>query len=346
MCHSLLFDHLCEMSEKPKIKMLYAVQATGNGHLSRSMEFYPVFSKYADVDILVSGIQGDLRLPYEPTYKRHGLSYVFGKKGGVDYWKTLKSLRPLTLIRDIIALDLSPYDLVVSDFEPISAWKSKFKGKKCVALSHQAAFLSSKSPRPQKKSLFAEFLFRYFSPCTDKRGLHFKAYDDFILTPVVRSEIRGIQTTYRDNHVLVYLPSYSEELLIRYLKQIEHVSWKVFSKHTQVTSHEDNVDIYPVGTRHWNEALKVCGSAIIGSGFEGSSEMLFLKKKIMSIPMSNQYEQLCNAESLKELGVRIVYEIDDRFENEVRDWLLKDEPVVVDYPYVTEKIVKEILKVD
>ena len=156
------------------MKVLYGVQATGNGHLSRCMEFYPILSKYAEVDVLISGIQGDLKLPFEVKYIRHGISYIFGKDGGIDYFKTATNLKLFRYVRDLINVDLDEYDLIVSDFEPLTAWASKFAGKKCVGLSHQAAFLSTHAPRPKWKNYFAEYLFHFFAPCSHPIGLHYQ----------------------------------------------------------------------------------------------------------------------------------------------------------------------------
>ena len=36
------------------MKILYAIQSTGNGHLGRAMEILPTLKRNADVDILVS----------------------------------------------------------------------------------------------------------------------------------------------------------------------------------------------------------------------------------------------------------------------------------------------------
>ena len=45
---------------------------------------------------------------------------------------------------------------------------------------------------------------------------------------------------------------------------------------------------------------------LCGAGFELPAEALFLNKKLMVIPMMGQYEQLCNGESLKKIGVVIL----------------------------------------
>ncbi|HXU28204.1 MAG TPA: glycosyl transferase, partial [Bacteroidia bacterium] len=74
------------------MKILYAIQGTGNGHLSRAMEIIPAFMKRGDVDILLSGIQVDLTLPFPVKYRLNGLSFIFGKSGGVDFFRTYAKL--------------------------------------------------------------------------------------------------------------------------------------------------------------------------------------------------------------------------------------------------------------
>jgi predicted glycosyltransferase len=42
------------------MKVLYAIQGTGNGHLSRAEDIVPYLRKRCQVDILVSGTQSQL----------------------------------------------------------------------------------------------------------------------------------------------------------------------------------------------------------------------------------------------------------------------------------------------
>jgi len=60
------------------MKILYAIQATGNGHISRAKEIIPALMKRAQVDILISGTQAEVILPYKIAYKYKGLR--FGNK--------------------------------------------------------------------------------------------------------------------------------------------------------------------------------------------------------------------------------------------------------------------------
>ncbi len=74
------------------MKILYAIQGTGNGHISRAREIVPILQQYGELDILVSGTQADISLSQPVKYQLHGFSFVFGTAGGVDLWKSfLKS---------------------------------------------------------------------------------------------------------------------------------------------------------------------------------------------------------------------------------------------------------------
>ena len=98
------------------MKILYAVQGTGNGHITRAIEIIPFLQKKGEVDILVSGIQSDIELPFKVKYKFNGLSFIFGKQGGVDIWKTYWKLNSRKLFKEIKSLDVKKYDLIISDF--------------------------------------------------------------------------------------------------------------------------------------------------------------------------------------------------------------------------------------
>jgi hypothetical protein len=94
------------------MKVLYAIQGTGTGHISRALEILPLLKKRAEVDVLVSASQWELNLPFEVKYRYHGLGFVFGKKGGVDILRTYLKLDTLKLFNEIKRLPVEDYDLV------------------------------------------------------------------------------------------------------------------------------------------------------------------------------------------------------------------------------------------
>ncbi|HRX01304.1 MAG TPA: glycosyltransferase family protein, partial [Cyclobacteriaceae bacterium] len=140
------------------MKILYAIQGTGNGHLSRAVDVIPELKKFGEIDLFVSGAQAEIELPYPVKFKSKGLSFYFGKKGGINFYKTFKKNSSKDVIHEINEFPVEDYDLIVNDFEPISAWAARKKKIKCVALSHQSALLSKKSPRPKSVDPFGEWI--------------------------------------------------------------------------------------------------------------------------------------------------------------------------------------------
>ena len=156
------------------MKVLYAIQGTGNGHVSRANEIIPLLQKKCDLDILLSGTQADVGVNYPVKYRRKGLSFIFGKKGGVDFYKTFEQLQSKRFLKEIKSLPVEEYDLVINDFEPISAWACKIKNIPCIAMSHQYAVLHKNAPKPAKFDPFALMVLRYYAPCKTGVGFHFK----------------------------------------------------------------------------------------------------------------------------------------------------------------------------
>lgn len=323
------------------MKILFAIQGTGNGHISRAREIVPLLQQYGELDLLVSGTQADVSLSQPLTYQKHGFSFIFGKKGGVDYWKTYKTMNLRQLLRDVRSLPLKKYDLILNDFEPVSAWACQLQKLESVSLSHQCAFISKNTPRPKKWN-YAEWLFKHYAPTTHHVGFHFERYADFIRTPVIRSEIRLLETQ-NSGHFTVYLPAYDDQFLLQYFRQVKEVSWQIFSKHTKKEYFEGNISVKPIQNQAFNQSLATSAGLLTGGGFEGPAEALFMHKKVMMIPMKGQYEQQCNALAAAKLGVFVVQKIDGNFVLKLRQWIVSDPLLKVNFPDETAQIVANIV---
>ena len=92
------------------MKILYAIQGTGNGHISRSKEVLKHLVKEAQVDILVSERQHEVNLGFKVKYQLEGLGFVFGKTGGIDYYSSIKNARLNKFLLDIYDLPVENYD--------------------------------------------------------------------------------------------------------------------------------------------------------------------------------------------------------------------------------------------
>ncbi len=325
------------------MKILYAIQGTGNGHISRARDIIPLLEKKGELDVLISGTEADVDLGFPVKYKLKGMSFVFGKKGGIDLVSTYKKAKLKRFYKEVKEIPVKNYDIVINDFEPVTAWACHFNHKACIGLSHQAAVLNKKSPRPVEKDIVGKSILNNYAPVTEKYGFHFKAYDDKIFTPVIRNEIRNADNISL-RHYTVYLPAYDDDKIVKVLKEIKEVEWEVFSKHTKKAYSKDNVFIRPINNTEFITSLVTCTGVLCGAGFETPAEALFLKKKLMVIPMKGQYEQQCNAAALKEMGVPVLKKLKMSRVEKINDWVTNGRIIPVDYPNITGAIIDEVFK--
>lgn len=335
-----------KMSE---LSIVIGIQRTGQGHTGRMLEVIRHARNHGEVHLVTSGTEGDLPLPQQPETELPGLSISFGKRGSIDYLKTLKLIQPWTcgkLLASVLRQPLPGGErrIVISDFEPYTAWRARVERLPCAQLSHQAAFLSNHCPRPKWRSPIAEGVMRWFARGHRNFGLHYLAYDRFIRTPIIRREIRNSEIT-NLGHYTVYMPAYATDFILPLLKQIPHVTWHLFDRRVSHTYEDHNVSVSPIDNDGFVRSLTSSAGLLTMGGVQSSSETLFLGKKLLCTPMRDQYEQACNAAALRRLGVPTVKRFNQRTLNIVREWVDHGKPLDrFIWPDHTADTVSEVVK--
>ena len=324
------------------MKILYAIQGTGNGHVTRARDIIPILIKKGEVDILVSGSQTEVDLGFPIKYRLHGLGFVFGNKGGIDLMETYKKAKLKTFWKEVKSLPVNDYDLVINDFEPVSAWACHLAKKPCLGLSHQAAVANKKSPKPKEDDMIGSTILKYYAPTTLQYGFHFETYDKNIFTPVIRKQIRQLAPTDK-GHYTVYLPSYSDKKISKVLSLFKEQEWVVFSKHNKEAYVDGKIQFRPPNNEAFIESMASSKGVLCGAGFETPAEALFLKKKLLVIPMKGQYEQQCNAAALQMMGVPAIKSLKEKHKDKIDAWLRSEEVVAVSFPDITEDIIDQAL---
>ncbi|KQT21900.1 glycosyl transferase [Chryseobacterium sp. Leaf404] len=321
------------------MKILYAFQGTGNGHMARAQEIVPLLKKYGCVETLISGHQSQLKSDFKIDFQHKGISLLYNSSGGISYSKILFENNYLRAFNTIKSLDLSKYDLVINDYEPLTGWACKIKKIPFLELSHQASMSFCETPKPVKKDFFGEQVLKYYVPSEHRIGFHFEPYHSQIKTPVIRKKIRQLDG-FRKGFYLVYLPSFSDENIIKILSQIP-VEWKVFSKYSKLYFKNKNVEVFPIDQMEYLKAFESCEGILCNAGFETPAEALFLDKKLFVIPIHNQYEQECNAAALDLLGIPNSKNLR---KEEIENWVSSKQRLKVNYPdNIEEVLVNEVL---
>jgi uncharacterized protein (TIGR00661 family) len=325
------------------MRILYGIQGTGNGHLSRAIEIIPYLQKWGETDILVSGQDNEIDLLFIIKYRFKGLGYFFGTNGGIDLMSTYLKNKLKRFYKEIKDLPIEEYDLVISDFEPVTAWACYLKNKPCIGLSNQMAVLAENTPQPKQIDPIGKLILKNYCPVTTAYGFHYLKYNEDIFTPVIRKEIRNLKIS-DEGFYLVYLPSYEDKRVIKQLNKHYEENWRLFSKYNKKNYKADNVEVFPVDKEKFLESLASCKGILCNAGFATTSEALFLKKKLMVIPMKGQFEQQCNAFALKLIGVHVMKSLKPKHDGKLIKWLSDEAITEIDFPDETKKIVNMIVE--
>jgi uncharacterized protein (TIGR00661 family) len=302
------------------MRLLLSVQATGNGHISRAAQLLPYLQRYGKVDVFLSGANSQLQNDLPVRYRSKGLSLFYNTTGGLHYKKIASQLNPLRVWKEIRELPVEKYDVVINDFESITAMACRYKKVPSVNLGHQASFQSDLVPRPANPELFGEWILKNYARASQYIGLHFKKYDDFIFEPVIKKEILQADPCNK-GHITVYLSAYEDQTLLPVLQQLKAFQFDVFSKQVRRTEQHKNVKLIPVNQRLFNESMINSFGVITGAGFETPAEVMHLGKKLLVVPIQGQYEQLCNAAALDQLGIPVLTKIDASFTGTFLNWI-------------------------
>ncbi len=326
------------------MKILYAIQGTGNGHLARAQEILPALERRAEVDLLISGMHAELHLDRPVRYRLKGLGFKFGRTGGVDYFNTWWHGDMPRFLREVRDLDVEQYDLVISDFEPVSAWAARRQHIPCVGLSNQCILLDGRVQKPAKKRHvdIGKAVLKHYAPVDVAYGFHYEAIPPFISTPIVRQSIRNIHST-TGAHYLVYLPAFHDAKIFNALKNFPKVPWIVFSKTCRKPYCESNITFHPIGDEVFQQSLASAKGVICAAGFSLTTEVLFLGKKLLVVPMKKQFEQQCNAAALKSLGITTIKSLRKKWFETIARWIKMQATLQVQYPDNAQDVVDQIL---
>ena len=319
------------------MRILYGVQGTGNGHITRARAMVESFAKTnLQVDFLFSGREkskyfdmdcfGDYQL-------KTGLTFQV-EKGRVNYFKTALAANIGEFRRDYKSLDLSEYDVVLTDFEPITSWAGKKSVVPVIGLGHQYVF---DFPVPQKKAgMISSWFLKNYAPVKESLAVHWHHFDQPILPPIIEAESH-FEISVNPNHVVVYLPFEQQENIAKLFADLTDFKFSVYSPQP-IDSGYDHIQFKPLSRDGFLQELHQCDAVIANAGFELSSEALHLGKRLLVKPLTGQVEQHSNAIALEHLQYgRWMQDLDIEL---IQDFLLNAKRVQVHYPSVSDAIVQ------
>jgi uncharacterized protein (TIGR00661 family) len=285
------------------MKILFGVQGTGNGHISRSRELVRKLKDDGhEVEVVISGRKEEELKEigiFEPCRVMKGLTLVTFR-GRMNYMETMFQLDLVRLMSDIFSLDTNGVDLIVTDFEPITSMAARIKGIPSVGFGHQYAF--HYHIPVAKGNIFEKYTLLNFAPARYYAGLHWSHFNQPIFPPVIP------ETLYREalpavdrKKILVYLPFEEVDDVERYVMPFDSREFYIYGK---VREDRDSGHLHFRGYSRegFLRDLMECDGVVCNAGFELPGEALHLGKKLLLRPLDGQIEQESNALAMEELG--------------------------------------------
>ncbi|WJG09665.1 MJ1255/VC2487 family glycosyltransferase [Aliiglaciecola sp. LCG003] len=311
------------------MKILYGVQGTGNGHIARARVMAKAMAKREEieVDFIFSGRAPEdyFDMQVFGNYRAlSGLTFVT-ENGCVNRWKTLQQAKLKQLVKDVRSLDLCHYDVLLNDFDPVTAWAAKISDLASISVSHQAAF-KHKIPK-QGQTLTDRILTRLFAPCDIHLGVHWYHFGFPIMPPFIEETV---DAAIAEEKILVYLPFENINDIQQLFAQFPQLSFECYHPEIKQARRNANIQWKALSKAAFQQSLFRCCGVIANGGFELASECLQLGKKILIKPLQNQYEQSSNVLTLERMQRCLsMPTLDPKI---VDTWLTQPSPQPIRYP--------------
>ena len=320
------------------MKILYGVQGTGNGHTSRArMMQRHLANTDIEVQFLFSGRDQDKFFDMEPFGEylwRRGLTFLT-KEGRVQYLNTVLKAQPIQFIKDVYQLDVSDYDLIISDYEPITAWAGRLSNKPVIGLGHQYALQYPDVPK-KGGDIIGNLVIKFFAPVKLGIGLHWHHFNAPIIPPMVPPELTASEQN--GNHFLVYLPFEDQAKVTDCLNTLGDTNFIQYSGELTDGS-KGNVELRKANQAGFKRDLANAKGVISNAGFMLISECLHIGKPVLCKPVERQAEQFDNIMALEELGFgSALYELSAE---KIGQWIENHpQQIACNYPDVAKHVVE------
>jgi uncharacterized protein (TIGR00661 family) len=303
-------------------KILYGVAGEGFGHSSRS-ELLGQRLIEAGHDVIFAASGKSLRY-LSPAFGKqvkqvhgHGLTFCC-QDGRVLPGRTVlhnlqqyrKGFRVNRELFSTTVKDFKP-DVVISDFEPYSAWWAWRHHVPCVSIDHEHLLTCcdfDKERASRNERWMAKFVTRGYHTFADAYVIP-NFFDvpinnrNAVLTPpVVRNKVLEYNASDGD-HILMYSTDSGTQMQKRV--------YDIASRFTDFRFHiygfnqdleKGNCIFKETSSDGFLQDLSACRAVIATAGFSLISECLHFRKPMLLMPIQDQYEQMLNALYVEKLG--------------------------------------------
>ena len=302
-------------------RILVSACTEGNGHLTQALALKEHLN-HEDYEI-VGAVVADKKRGIPRYFKDEfnlftysGFNFIFDSVGRVVLWKTLLHntvklpVILYSLIKILYHIKVTKPDIIVNFYDPLIGLSSLINWQiKYISISHQFCMTESKYPEIEGfkiQKMFVKILNWVTSLRSEKIGLSYYDIPDskIIISPPLLRKEAYIRSADHEDFILCYLINQGmlRDLFCEARKypdtQVE--CFTVLTK--EPINVPDNVKLFNVDAKLFQQRMKVCSGVICTGGFETSSEAINLCKPLLMVPLPNHYEQYANSNDAEQAG--------------------------------------------
>lgn len=200
--------------------------------------------------------------------------------------------------------------LIISDFEPLTASPLLSPGCEVVSMCRQVALLDPNVPTPPGTSLqqkIAGTVIRIFTMgATRFHGFHYSPDSHRCLPPVIREDLLRFPVV-QGKHLFIYNYHHTRhgevERLLNWSRS-RGVPVRAYGFPGEIARGLHGDVLMQPSDRHQMLAdLASCRAAIVTSGLTTPLEAFLLQKPVVTVPLEDQWEQYTNAWHLEQAGM-------------------------------------------
>jgi uncharacterized protein (TIGR00661 family) len=203
-------------------------------------------------------------------------------------------------------------ELVISDFEPFSAWWAWRKNVPFISIDHEHMLTLCKLEHPVK-NWFSRLTASVVTECHYVGAASYIVINFFkvplridsavLAPPIVRPVIAGLTAT-AGKSILMYSTTGTGQDRVRdILGKFPGQSFIIYG--FDVDAEHDNCVFKKRSTEGFLADLAAARGVIASAGFSLLSECMYLKKKMLLLPLAGQYEQIINGRYIEKLDLGI-----------------------------------------
>ncbi len=300
-------------------KIVFGVCGVGAGHYIRSKVIIEHLSKKNDL-IIIAGLNSyeKFKKHYKNVYLVDGLEFGLRENKIVTLTTIIKNLKKIS-IKNYLNIkrlknkldDFKP-NIIISDWELFTNLYARDKKLNLISIDNEHFILyglinfEKKYRLDYYKTYLFSKLFNYGKAIIiGLPGQKLRQENMYIVNPILRKEIVKLKIK-NDGHILVYPSIVKNEKLIELLKNIK--ARFILYNYNYNNKIEGNIIFKKFDEKEFLKDLASSRGIITTGGFTLISEATYLKKPLLVMPIKNHFEQILNAQYVKENNLGMIME--------------------------------------